>query len=1598
MSSPLRTATTRSVRSVRAKFDGFNSYNAPILRDELNIKQLIDILKNGHTTKEDHNEDDRPIKNGNKRSAGDSENGKKRLKTLDAKAVTIEVEAAATEDTMCAPLYSHTFELGYTRAHEGDPAYYPSTQFISDMRLQELRWADEEQELVEALIEKSGGALEPVQWDLGEVTLEENRGNFRLFHGQRPSSDKARYYFACHLLGIPYISLEDGQSGDLLGICSSLQRSGHVSMTASANLIYIPGTLAPELPFQINVTATVSLILPNAFQPYVPHSSANSMVDNKRRLLSFILHPPQRPYIAHKQEDMSIRTFYSILDPAGRVDNEAIMETLQPTELRATLLPFQRRSVKWLLEHESMTINDQGEIIPKEEASDSLPLFWERIKPTGIPDASGKTLVQPSDDDWWYFNRITGNLVTEKPAYTDVAGAMLCEEMGLGKTLECIALILLHPAIGRDPTTTRYNKEMEIHISEVKTNLIVTPATLAQQWVDEIENHAPSLKVLFYAGYQKVKLPKSMETAEEGLIGPKSHRIWCTFLQSYDVVVVTYKVLQDELGIAKAPIIRPKRKAASYSHVEKPRSPLVRVEWARVFMDEVQLVGGGKTAEMVSLIPRKVSIAVSGTPAKSKVSDLSHVLRFLRLDEVLGTKVWARLLTPPYRDLFEELFKKYAIRTLKASIKDELTIPRQRRYAVGIDLGRVEKHIYDEALQQALDDLGVDARGVAVSEGWEMDITLLRGWLRRLRQICTHPQIGHLQRGNVSKPSTIKTMQDVLQDLRDKNWQTLVADRRNRIQLMVRRAQLLEKDEENEGRYQEAKELLLQAQEETHQLIEDIETALEEHEERGRKLKEETVRLRRERAVTHGEVNSDPVGMSENAKGKRRERSPDTSSDDGDLDDDDIPDTRAGDEYRSRKRSLQARIREINVLRHKVTFFLGDVYHVLGETQLEDDAYEQAEVVRKSLLHFTNKAASVSMEALSDNFHNLTDLRLGNLRPNHCGKGGVRTDDILKQANNILDLLSEQGELLWNWRARIFTLLTHKLSNDGDKADGEEYGKSLDTQGEVEAYLQAYAALLADRKEALIAERTALATHEAKEIAERHTMAAQKAQAPNHIDYYDSEDEDAPKPPQDDELEEQLANERKALRSRHETQPLKAMMVKLSEIGNRAGNRSEENYIAKEEGKRLREVITQQTGFMEKLEIELASFRKVFNDRIQYFRQLQELSDTVMDAEWEGYIQEAIDATKAEEDALVTNINLKRAQGRHLENISKEQQEDMEEARECTFCQSTFTVGLITPCAHIFCERCLLQWIKARHNDCPVCRAKFKPSTLQRISFDDNNATVDLKGRKPTQDHLGPDRSIRFNTLPNNVFSAIQTFEAHGSYGSKIMHLIRHLLYLQDKEPGSKSVVFSAWSDSLTIIEHALTANGITSIRVDQRGKQNAAQMFKTNPGIIVFLLHGERENAGLNLTCAKRVWLLEPTVNHAFEVQAIARVDRMGQTAATEVFCYYVKDTVEENILRMGAKHGFSLYKADHAEDMMDISEFSMGNPTAQTKSPTKKGSKQKGDFVESADDLLRVLFPHLDYDEEEFFGQSLNENDKMDVDPSLEREVNAIAGPSNI
>lgn len=94
--------------------------------------------------------------------------------------------------------------------------------------------------------------------------------------------------------------------------------------------------------------------------------------------------------------------------------------------------------------------------------------------------------------------------------------------------------------------------------------------------------------------------------------------------------------------------------------------------------------------------------------------------------------------------------------------------------------------------------------------------------------------------------------------------------------------------------------------------------------------------------------------------------------------------------------------------------------------------------------------------------------------------------------------------------------------------------------------------------------------------------------------------------------------------------------------------------------------------------------------------------------------------------------------------------------------------------------------------------------------------------------------------------------------------------------------------------EQAVLTSQIGHDSIDRKG---GIDRFKSDPSKEVFLLHARAHASGLNLTNANHVFLCEPLLQTALELQAIARVDRIGQKHATTVWLYLIDGTVEESI-----------------------------------------------------------------------------------------------------
>ena len=110
------------------------------------------------------------------------------------------------------------------------------------------------------------------------------------------------------------------------------------------------------------------------------------------------------------------------------------------------------------------------------------------------------------------------------------------------------------------------------------------------------------------------------------------------------------------------------------------------------------------------------------------------------------------------------------------------------------------------------------------------------------------------------------------------------------------------------------------------------------------------------------------------------------------------------------------------------------------------------------------------------------------------------------------------------------------------------------------------------------------------------------------------------------------------------------------------------------------------------------------------------------------------------------------------------------------------------------------------------------------------------------------------------------------------------------------------------------------------------AMQFMTNPAVKLILVSFGQGAAGLTLTAANHVFLLEPCQNAADEAQALTRAHRIGQKRAVRSVIYYTRNTVEERLLAARRANGdFDRDNSDNADNLSIISSSSAGDDAPQ-------------------------------------------------------------------
>mmetsp|Transcript_23273 Transcript_23273/g.55031 ORF Transcript_23273/g.55031 Transcript_23273/m.55031 type:complete len:1470 (-) Transcript_23273:218-4627(-) len=273
--------------------------------------------------------------------------------------------------------------------------------------------------------------------------------------------------------------------------------------------------------------------------------------------------------------------------------------------LNIELLDFQRQSLKWALEREQIPGGVQS-------------FYWPKLPNRG----EGQEEV--------YYNPLLALFRKDKPAV--IRGGFIADQMGLGKTIISLSLILKNPApefprsgssisilenidqVDNSSQKCGWDKDLpkKTSIKDKKTGsvickgtLVICPVSLVGQWIDEARSKLKEPGLIYpYHGQNRKRNPK--------------------ILAANSIVVTTYDVVASD----------------AFHHATKAGldycPPLQQIRWWRIICDEghsLRESNTNRSKAVLSLVADHKWI-VSGTPMNTRYEDLKNQLKFLGFENV----------------------------------------------------------------------------------------------------------------------------------------------------------------------------------------------------------------------------------------------------------------------------------------------------------------------------------------------------------------------------------------------------------------------------------------------------------------------------------------------------------------------------------------------------------------------------------------------------------------------------------------------------------------------------------------------------------------------------------------------------------------------------------------------------------------------------------------------------------------------------------------------------------------------------------------------------------------------------------------------------
>ncbi len=269
-------------------------------------------------------------------------------------------------------------------------------------------------------------------------------------------------------------------------------------------------------------------------------------------------------------------------------------------------------------------------------------------------------------------------------------GACLADDMGIGKTIQTIAFLL----------ATNDQRPAD------SPALVVCPTSVVGNWLRELNDFAPGLRVLVHRGIDRLQGVEFIQAA-----------------QAADIVLTSFPLLT------------------------RDRGTLQELTWNTVVLDEAQNIKNPATkqAQAAKSLTATHRIALTGTPVENRLSDLWSILSFLNPGYLGSQASFERTFARPIErtgdpqaiEQLRRLTAPFILRRLKTDRTIITDLPDKIETKVYCGLTKEQVTLYEAVVREALSAVeDEESHGTAIRRRG-----LVLAMLVKLKQICNHPAL-----------------------------------------------------------------------------------------------------------------------------------------------------------------------------------------------------------------------------------------------------------------------------------------------------------------------------------------------------------------------------------------------------------------------------------------------------------------------------------------------------------------------------------------------------------------------------------------------------------------------------------------------------------------------------------------------------------------------------------------------------------------------------------------------------------------------------------------------------------------------------------------